>query len=514
MKTIFIYVVLFCGLTTTAQEYFFEFLPGWQNMKIIENDFNYISVGHSTLGIGLINYQFSSFSKTGVLLNEWEFNLDTIHVLQSRYTNDVSFVQEDYFISGAIKGNISDRFYGSFIKFNSDFSDTLRTSFFNILPGNGTQIRSHLAINNNKFILGGYLADIDFNLYPSFIEVDSLGNINWSNDFFCGSNCELVPYHILQASDGGYFFTCGELHNSGGSGLGFAEKTAIIKTDSLGNQQYRLDPGNPVLFARPGWVLPTDDGNYISAYSDPRTTDPESLPQDNPEKSIWLYKFDVFGTNIYEISLINFLPNVPGFEQGYNYTIIQMLDISDEEIIITGFTGLFGFLLKVTENGDGVWFRLFNPPQAEGNNAGSESTKILGITPTSDGGYIMAGEYYSSPGNIYPEGIQTAIAVKVDEYGCLEPGCQIGDGVAELTNANLELKLYPNPTNGKLNVSVNNRIKVKRISVYGVTGRLAMRELIYENNLQMDVDGLKAGIYLLEVETEDGFREVERLVIE
>jgi putative SOS response-associated peptidase YedK len=48
---------------------------------------------------------------------------------------------------------------------------------------------------------------------------------------------------------------------------GFAEKTVIIKTDSQGNEQYRLHPGQQDLFAVAGWVLPTDDGKlYYSIF--------------------------------------------------------------------------------------------------------------------------------------------------------------------------------------------------------------------------------------------------------
>jgi hypothetical protein len=63
-----------------------------------------------------------------------------------------------------------------------------------------------------------------------------------------------------------------------------AEKTAIIKTDSEGNQQYRLYPGEEDLFAVAGWVLPTADGNYLTAYTDPMTVT-DNLPQINFEKN-------------------------------------------------------------------------------------------------------------------------------------------------------------------------------------------------------------------------------------
>jgi len=504
--------------STVAQERFFEFLPGWRNLKIIEKEFVYLSIGFTSDGTGLNHYQFSSISKAGGGLNAWEFDLDTALSIESRFTNDFSTGGQLNYVSGGLVGN-SNRIYGSFIEFNDDFSDTLKFTSFNILPGNGTMIRTHLNINSNKFILGGFLQNTDLQVYPSLMESDSLGNIKWQSDFFCGSNCDLYPFHIMQASDGGYFFTCSELHNWGGSQVGDARKTAIIKTDSLGNEQFRLHPGNPDLFTVAGWVLPTSDGNYITAYSDPMTTDPESTPQANPDKTIWIQKFDIEGNSLFDISLINFLPLVPGFEVGYPYTISQMIHTSDGNIIIVGDAVIPGFVLKITQQGQPLWYRFISPPQAEGNNAGAEWTKIKGITPTSDGGYIMAGEYFSSPGNIFPEGIQTAFAAKVDEFGCLEPGCQIGDGIAELTKANLGLQVYPNPASETVNVSVSENVRVSKVRVYNVAGIAVFNQSPQPpsprgSSILLDLSGLDSGMYLLEVETVDGFREVKRLLIE
>jgi len=519
--------MIFCGFITPvfAQERFFEFLPGWKNMYIAEKDNKYFSFGTTSGGISLNHYQFSSFTLTGEIIDAWEFDLDTISVLQSKYYNDVSTVQQSNYITGTFKGAVSEKFYGTLFKFNNNFSDTLGLYSFNILPGNGTQIRSHLSVNSNKFILGGCLLDIDFNLYPSFMETDSLGSIIWRKNFFCGSNCQLVPFHIAQASDGGYFFTCAEVHNSGGSGADFYEYTAIIKTDSLGNEQYRLHPGQPNLYAVRGWVLPTDDGNYITAYSDPMLGVLDENPQINPDRAIWLYKYDIEGNTLFEESLIDFLP-LSDFGNRFPYYISQMIKTTDGNIVIVGNAGqlFWGFILKVTQQGEPIWIRLIKfPPQSEGNDAGGEYTQVYGVTQTTDGGYIMAGEYFSSPGNIYPQGIQTAFAAKVDEYGCLEPGCQIGDGVAENTKANLGLKVFPNPASELINISVAESVKVKKVRVYEVMGRVVLVQAMYQSpqppsprgsSISVDVNNLSPGMYLLEVETRDGYREVKRLVIE
>jgi hypothetical protein len=327
----------------------------------------------------------------------------------------------------------------------------------------------------------------------------------------------LVPFHIAQAADGGYFFTCAEVHFDNTASV-IADKTAIIKTDSLGNEQYRLHPGQPDFYTKRGWVLPTDDGNYITAYSDPMLGVLDENPQVNPDKTIWLYKFDIEGNVIFEISLQNALPLVPGFDVGYPYTIYQMIYANDGDLIITGHVNLYGFLLKVSTSGDFKWIRFYSPPQSEGNNAGGEFTHVYGVTQTTDGGYIMAGEYFSSPGNIYPEGIQTAIAVKVDSLGCLVAGCDTIVGIAEIPKIDLGLKVYPNPASETINISVSENVKVEKISIYEVTGRVVIEAInglpLGEGGLRgIDISNLSPGMYLIEVETKDGLQEVTRLVV-
>jgi hypothetical protein len=514
------YVLLLIGFVglhsfSFGQERFFEFLPGWRSISILESNNSYSSIGLISDGIGSNHYQFGSVSFSGEVLNNWVFDLDTVSNMASVYTNDISSGPYGNLITGTIRGESSDRFYGTFMKFNEGFQDTIQFTTFNILPSNGTQIRTHLALSPNKFILGGFLQNIDFQVYPSLMQVDSLGSIQWQSDFFCGTNCDLYPVHILQASDAGYFFTCAALHNSGGSGDGFAEKTVIIKTDSLGNEQYRIHPGQQDLFAVRGWVLPTDDGNYITAYSDPMIVT-ENQPQVNANSTIWIKRVDIDGNTIFEFSLIDFLP-ISEFESRFPYYINQMIETNDGNIVIAGNAGqlYWGFLLKITQEGDPIWIRFVEfPPQAEGNDAGGEYVQVYGVTQTSDNGYIMAGEYFSSPGNIFPEGIQTAIAVKVDEYGCLEPGCQIADAIDEYTLSQLGLEVYPNPATNKINVSVDETIHLDRIRIYNVMGSSILEHATRSNSEKLDVSDLSPGVYLIEVSTKDHLREVKRVVIE
>ena len=97
--------------------------------------------------------------------------------------------------------------------------------------------------------------------------------------------------------------------------------------------------------------------------------------------------------------------------------------------------------------------------------------------------------------------------------------CDFINSIEEITMANLGLQIYPIPANDKVNVSVSENVKVAKVRVYNVAGSMVLKPFdsaqgdIARGEIQLDVSELVSGIYLLEVETVDGFLEVKRLVI-
>ena len=497
-----------------SQERFFSFIPDWRSHIIIEKQNEYLSFGLGSIGIFGHYYQFNTISKQGDLNSSWTFSIDTTSATSSmRYAQGVLPMQNSNYITGLAVGEAGDKVFGTLTEFDLSFQDTLQAVAYDLSMD--TRMELIIQNNNGNLIVGGEQELSFANYFPFLYEMDLQGNIIWSKSYSCGNDCELFPNHIMQAADGGYFYTCAEVHFDNTASV-IADKTAIIKTDSLGIVQYRLHPGQPDNYAVRGWVLPTDDGNYITAYSDPFLGVLDENPQVNDASTIWLYKFDVEGTLISEIDLD--LP-LDEFGENYQYTIYQIIKSEDNHLIIAGTAGVRkGFVLKVSEDGELDWFRIITPPQSEGNDAGGEYTRVYGVTQTTDGGYIMAGEYFSSPGNIYPEGIQTAIAVKVDEFGCLVAGCDTLVGIAEIPKANLGLRVWPNPASEVVNISVAENVKVERIKVYEITGRVVLDQSPQPPSprgsaISFDISDLSPGIYLVEVKTKTGQREVKRVVI-
>jgi len=69
---------------------------------------------------------------------------------------------------------------------------------------------------------------------------------------------------------------------------------------------------------------------------------------------------------------------------------------------------------------------------------------------------MLTGEYRSFNGSLFPQGIQSSLAIKTDSCGCFESeGCNdhCADTYAEYFVTMSEASVYPNPASDKITVS-------------------------------------------------------------
>ncbi|RLD22122.1 MAG: hypothetical protein DRI54_08630 [Bacteroidetes bacterium] len=87
-------------------------------------------------------------------------------------------------------------------------------------------------------------------------------------------------------------------------------------------------------------------------------------------------------------------------------------------------------------------------------------------------------------------------------------------GIEENNNLLLGFKLFPNPSNSIINITVDKKVKLKNIKAYDAVGKLVIEITAFNSQLQIDVSGLKIGMYLLEIETTEGLKEVKQFIVE
>ncbi len=512
MKKLFIlsYFLFLLSTGLFSQETFFKFTSGYMGRKIYKTENSYITVAINAYSAYNNYLDFEKLSLTGDSITNWRYELDTCSATETLYSQCYTDILDDYaYISGTIVGENTGSLYGFLGKFSSDLQTEIWTIPY-ILANQSTTFRVIKAKNDTSLILGAYCKNSN-DLYTTFLEVDTLGNIRWQKDFDCSGDCNMKPFHILPTQDNGFIFTCYESHINGQPGTEELQ-TAVIKTDSLGNTQWRHTWGGDTTKNMGSWVVPLDDGNYLYAWTDCYRTG--YLGQHNDEGTFRFAKFDINGNIIWYKDMLNHMP------QGRSYEISQMELMPDGNIMVSGYIGTEGILIKIDQDANLIWYRELMPPglSMEENNV-YQKMEILGVTFTSDGGFILAGEYFSAPGVIFENGYQSAYAYKLDEYGCYTPGCQIHDAVEEKEKtAEKGFSIYPNPANDFIVIAsfvlseVEGEAKqsqAKTIKIYDLTGEIVKQTPLRGTKQSVQIGDLEKGVYIVRVG-----KQTKKLIIE
>lgn len=157
----------------------------------------------------------------------------------------------------------------------------------------------------------------------------------------------------------------------------------------------------------------------------------------------------------YDFKINNILPAVdgggyvlagyfPNFPWNYSYEDIDSMEATGTAAKV------IGFLQKVNEMGDSLWLRTYSYINDTSCHL-IEEHYIRSVVHSPDKGYIMYGDLHYCRQEGDTASNWPAWLLKVDQYGCLIPGCQNGDTVSltEEPTQN-ELLIYPNPSSDML----------------------------------------------------------------
>jgi len=357
----------------------------------------------------------------------------------------------------------------------------------------------------------------------TLVSTDTLGNVIWESNFSCGGTyCWMEPHHIRTAHDGGYIFTNNERRGFAEGGIvGELDIGTIIKTDSLGVQQWRIRPGGVGEPYDSGYILlqPTDDGNYLCAWADNRIRTSDGTTFDhynkNPNVTIWFAKIAPDGSKLWEKSIADDI-DLWDISELF-YLLEQMIRLPDGNFVILYQDGI----VKINQEAEVIWARRLNPIGFESSDEQLFYYVMKGISHTADGGLIITGEFVAFAGTVYPEYIQTGFVLKLDEYGCLEEGCQEDDpivGVEEVTQAVSKLAIYPNPTNRDITIEYHlpDMPDQLMLSIHNLTGEVVHTQSLsaHAGSVRVELgEYLPAGAYFCHLAVGGEVVGVERFVL-
>jgi hypothetical protein len=167
--------------------------------------------------------------------------------------------------------------------------------------------------------------------------------------------------------------------------------------------------------------------------------------------------------------------------------------------LYNGEVGL-GIIAKVSTEGDSLWLRHIQFVYSQ-----TPHHVFNDMIQTPDGGFILVGEATNfSPDTLFPPPFQQGWIVKVDEHGCLVPGCHLYDSTEEpMSDLAIQLQAYPNPASEFLHLFFqrpNSGRENWHFRVFDLLGREHARfETEFpEMSFILDVQQWPTGLYFLE----------------
>jgi len=317
------------------------------------------------------------------------------------------------------------------------------------------------------------------------MQLDGNGDTLWTRSYGGPTRDECFSMDLC--ADGG-FILGGWTETNGG----FNYDMRVMKTDSLGHLQWQRVLGGPYIDT---WanVVATSNGDFLVAGD-------LGVSQVNISAIEKLYaaRLDTDGSVIWERtygsgSTQNQLNSVKECSNG---AFIAAGDYSND---------VKGVLLKIAANGDSLWMRTYQHPPL----VGQFTTHLLqDVVPEPDGGFSACG--------MLNDGQQDLWVIRVDSFGCLVPGCQMYDHIAE-QGVELHVGLYPNPAHDRVYISFRSaRDPSGEFVMYNSSGEAVRRFKSggASEEIDLDISSQPVGLYLLRYEDKQGTRWESKFVKE
>ena len=310
-------------------------------------------------------------------------------------------------------------------------TDTFRYNFFAV-----RKFDYHYFVCGQVNEAGKFFIEDPDGAHGFLMKMDTMGNQVWVQHY---DNSWKIDF--MDISPEGEFVLGSSDFDIGGP---FSIQNMLIKTDAEGNEKWRFIFGGdfwqdqtPVEFSNDGHVIAAgSNGNEIEL------TTP-----------IRMLKFQDMGSygEIIEDHEYYFESQRPAIaysliedEEGNIFAGGLLVGETDQ-----GIQHRYGAIMKFNSELDSLWFRTYT------FYAESEHWHIIrDIAFAEDGGFVMTG--FAEEGSDAPIPLLDHIwTLKVDEFGCLEPGCEIVGTQEIIIGLQDAMKVYPNPVQDVLNLQWN-----------------------------------------------------------
>jgi len=454
-----------------------------QNILPVDSGYVIAGITQDTLYYNNIHLSITKISLTGEIIFHKEYGYDSINILMGNPGSIIS--NNNYYTSSTYWIYIDDWVHESGLLscYNSMF-DTIWTKKYGetSYPYDTSFILAQMKIaDESNFILTGSRMP---NGLPSriwLLKTDSLGNKLWER--FYGEGNEYFQGHsVVQTADGGYVIGAAkfEIHATGGY-----LDPLIIKTDSLGNEEWRKNPGNPDVDDNKVMVALAADGNIIAGtnYGTKQTID-------NRYAKVKIMKITPDGTVLWDFNYL---------DPGYDNILLNTTILNNGNIITSGVVSTFyipgkpweiSWILCVDSLGNQLWYKEYAMLTGE-----DSFNDLYDVIQTTDNGLIGCGMVIP----VVPDtGTNDIWVMKMDSMGCLEPGCDTTVDVVETSDIGDKFTLYPNPVTGTFTVNIDDETtRIQIFTVFNMYGTKVKEVVIPKGSQSMHLQttGWTEGVY-------------------
>jgi hypothetical protein len=360
-------------------------------------------------------------------------------------------------------------------------------------------LRQIKATSDGGYIAVGQAAWVDHHPQIWVLKVNSIGDVEWEQ-FYGGNgpNDYYAGWQIAETPSGDYVF------------VGYYDWQPYITTGiiyKINAQGSFITSSNVGLGEVPNG---TCEGIMVLYNGDVLTTTQKWIENSLGDeiRVCRIHRLDSDLNNVWVVEL---------GEDDVNTTINHFIQLDNHTALGVGTANTYvewpiqhGHITKINlDNGEIIWQRLLNVLDYGMNY-------LFDVEHSPDGGFVAAGWCLQVPGDEF-SGQQDAWVVKVDEYGCLVPGCHVG--VLE-QDMQVGFKTYPNPATDVINMYIeSNKVIKGRFVLTNTAG-----QRVYEGNSLVVtpqepttymhvVTQYPRGLYVLSFESDEGVVS-EKVVLE
>jgi hypothetical protein len=317
------------------------------------------------------------------------------------------------------------------------------------------------------------------------VRLNATGSLLWQK-CLGGTNSDRA-YSIQQTTDGGYIVAGFTTSNNGDvighNGDGGDLDAWIVKLNTDGSLLWQKCLGGTENDQAHS-IQQTTDGGYIVSGS--TGSNDGNVSGYNGGSDVWVVKLNTAGSLVWQKCL-----GGTDYEQG-----LSIQQTSDSGYIVAGFTGsndgdVVGafdgtgdvWVLKLNSIGNLVWQKCLGGTDIDGANS---------IQQTIDGGFIVAGYTWSNDGDV--EGFNGTHDIWVVKLNATL-------SLVENEGNEKEFELYPNPTNGKVTLKVNDQFNPQLVTIKNSNGQILEKLTVSKNTSNEFEIELNAenGIYFIAV---------------